>query len=345
MKNIQNTIIASAVAVLLAACGGGGSSPSSAPAATTPTTPVATTPTVTPANLQLTVPAMTYAASSQEYAFVTALNDFRKQVGLGLLAQNDKLDLSAQNHLQYVLTNDINNGGTVDMTKTDPSTGLSMFHIEQAGKAGFTGVQPSDRSKAAGYPAGASEQLSFAGGKGGVVAFQALAGTVYHRAGLMFQGARDIGVAAGKDQSQTFVMEFASVTPQSNASDFVGVYPADQQTGVGLHATAEAPNPFPELSTSNTDVPTKTGYPVTVESKEGTTLEVVTFTLTETGASMPLDSRIITQVNDPNHALAANFAFLVANAALKPNTVYRVAFTGRVNNVLVTKAWSFTTQS
>lgn len=80
-------------------------------------------------------------------------------------------------------------------------------------------------------------------------------------------------------------------------------------------------------------------------SKEGTTLEVVTFTMTEAGAAAPLDARLLTKDNDPNKYLASNIAFLVAKATLKPNTTYTVAFSGRVNNVVVTKNWKFTTGS
>jgi uncharacterized protein YkwD len=341
MKYAKHTVVAVAVSMFLAACGGGGgSSPPSS--TTTPSQPTA--PVVVPADLQASVPALTYSANSPEYAFVTALNQFRAQVGLGLLAQNALLDKSAQNHLQYVVTNDAANGGTVNMETIDPATGLPMYHVEQASKPGFTGVVPADRAKAVGYNgAYVGEEISFAGGKGGQVALAGLVSTVYHRAGLMFQGLREVGVAAGQDRSQTFTLEFGYVTPQSNASDFLAVYPVDKQTSVGRYAGVEAPNPFPDLSTSNSDFPTKTGYPVSVVSKEGTTLEVLTFTITETGTAAPLSARQMMAANDPNKYLGSNVAFLVANGTLKANTTYNVSFSGRVNNVVVSKSWSFTT--
>jgi hypothetical protein len=296
--------------------------------------------------LQTAVPALTYASTSEEFAFITGFNDFRQKQGLGLLAQNSQLDKSAQNHLQYVLKNDVNNGGTVNFNTIDPATGTPMLHIESADKPLFTGVVPLDRAKASGYTgSGVGEEVTFAGGKGAQVALDSLIATVYHRAGLMFQGARDVGVAAGQDQSQTFVLEYGYATAQTNASDYIGVYPADNQTGVTLHAFVETPNPFPELSTSNTDFPTKTGYPVSVAAKEGATLEVVTFTLTEAGTAAPLDARLLTKANDPNQYLASNIAFLSAKAALKSNTTYSVVFSGRVNGVVINKNWKFTTGS
>jgi uncharacterized protein YkwD len=345
MLKFKNTSIAFAVIALLAGCGGGGGGTAATPppVVSTPTPPPA--PTIIPANIQTSVAALTYASGSPEFSFVSALNQFRAQVGLGLLAQSALLDKSAQNHLKYVIANDAANGGSVNMRSNDTATGRSMFHIESAGNPFFTGVQELDRAKVVGYTgAYVGEELAFGGGKGGDAAVASLTSTIYHRAGLMIQGIRDVGVAVGQDGSQSFTVEFGYTEPQSNASDFVGVYPADNQLGVGFSAGVETPNPFPELSTSNADFPTKTGYPVSVLSKDNTTLEVLTFTLTEAGSSTPLAARILKKDNDPNKYLSANAAFLVANAALKPNTLYTASFSGRVNNVLVTKSWKFTTK-
>ena len=161
----------------------------------------------------------------------------------------------------------------------------------------------------------------------------------------MFQSPREIGIAVGQNASQTLVMEVGYAKPQTNASDYLGVYPASGQTGVRLHAGVEAPNPFPDLSTANDDFPTKTGYPVSIVVKEGATLEVVSFSLSEVGATAPLDVRTMTKDNDPNRYLPANMAFIVAKAPLKPNTTYSASFSGRVNNVVLNKEWKFTTGS
>lgn len=336
--------LATSISILLTACGGGGgSSMTPFPSSGSGTTPAA--PVVTPANLQTTVPAFTYGASSQESAFGTGLNQFRQQIGLGLLAQNTKLDASATAHLGYVLANDVNYGGTVNMDAIDPTTGSPYFHEEQANLKGFTGVTFADRDKAAGYTGQISgtEEGAYGGGHGATLALSSLIATVYHRQGLMAQSLSEFGVAVGTDPSQTVVLEMGTTNPQANASDFIGTYPTDKQTGVGLHAMVEAPNPFPDLSTSNTDFPTKTGYPVTIESKEGSTMEVVSFTITQVGSSTPLGVRLLTAATDTLHRLPSNVAFIVAKAPLNPNTTYQVAFNGRVNNVVVTKKWSFTT--
>lgn len=338
-----------AIASLLAACGGGSSdTPAPAPAPVGNTPPVAVpapAPVVVPADIQTSVPAPTYAEASEEFRFFTALNQFRSQVGLGQLAQNAVLDRAARNHLDYVLRNDVRNGGTVNMTVNDPVTGRSMFHIESSDKPLFTGVQELDRAKSAGYAGSyVGEQLTFGGRKGAQAAFDALTSTVYHRAGLMFQGVNEVGLAVGQDNSQTFVIEEGTSKAQSQASNFIGVYPAAGQGGVGLHAGVETPNPFPDLSTANDDFPRKTGYPVSVVAKEGQTVEVLSFTLTEAGTTAPLDARIMTRDTDPNRYLPGNYAYLVAKSSLKPNTVYTAAFSGRVSNALVKQEWKFTTR-
>lgn len=330
--------------LLISACGGGGTSDTSAPAAGSPAPPTTTSP-PTIADLQSSVPAMTYAYDSAEHAFVSEFNLFRSQVGLGLLSQNILLDKAASNHLKYVITNDKLNGGAVDMGMNDPTTKRSMLHIESAAHQFFTGVQEYDRAKFVGY-AGTyvGEQVTFGGNKGGRVAFQALAKTVYHRAAAMMQGPRELGVAVGTDLSQTIAFEVGYGKPQRNSADFVGVYPSDNQMGVGLHAGVETPNPFPELSTSNDDFPTKTGYPVSIIVDESAVLEVTTFTITQAGSSSPLSARVITASNDPNRYLRNYTAFLVASEPLKSGTVYNIAFTGRVNSVVMTRNWKFTTQ-
>lgn len=343
------SIVAASLSVFLAACGGGGSdspatggtptSPTNPTNPTTPTTPVP--PVVVPGDLQTTVPAATYLANSNEMAFYTALNEFRARVGLGLLAQNVQLDQAAKNHVNYVLSNPDINPSAIDAT-----TGRAMFHIEQQGRAGFTGVQELDRAKAAGYMGTyVGEAGAYGMGGGGARVFSDLAGAIYHRQGLMFQEQRDIGIAIGNDASQTTVIELGYLTkPQSNASDFLGIYPADKQAGIPLASYPEVPNPYPELTTFEA-IQAGTGYPINVISKSNTTLTVNTFTVTEQGQADPLPARLFTKTADPHKLLQANVAFLVSRTPFKPNTTYTVRFVGAVDGAAMSKTWNFTTAS
>ena len=348
---VNQSIIAATLSALLAACGGGGGDSvaggntpgtptgNTPTAPTTPTTP--TTPVVVPGDLQTTVPAPTYQAASQEMAFFTALNSFRGAVGLGLVAQNQQLDQAAKNHVNYLLTN-----SDVNVSAIDPATGRPLFHIEQQGRAGFTGVQEIDRAKAAGYMgAYVGESGAYGMGNGGAKVLADLAGGIYHRQGLMFQEQRDIGISMGGDSSQTTVIEFGYMTtPQRNASDFLGVYPADKQANIPLASYPEVPNAYPELTTYEA-IQSGASYPINVVSKSFTTLTVSTFTVTEQGQVDAMPARLFTKDTDPNKLLQSNIAFLVARTAFKPNTTYTVRFVGAVDGAAMSKTWSFTTAS
>lgn len=337
------------VVVVVSGCGGGGSSGTQTtnPAPVAPVAPVApAAPAYVAANLQTNVPQMTYAAGSAELEFASNFADFRTKQGLGALIQRPELDISASNHLKYILRNDSRYGGNIDFSTNDPITGRSFFHIETLGNPLFTGNQESDRAKSANYNStSVGEEVTFGGGKGGLVALNSLISTIYHRAGLMFQSPRDFGISAGTDLSQTFVLEAGVIGQgQSNASDYLGVYPGDNQVNVGLHAGVEVPNPFPDLSLYNTDYPTKTGYPISVAIKEFYILDVTEFTVTEMGQSAALDARLMTKDNDPNHYLGSNIAFLTSKTPYKPNTTYQVSFKGKSNGFAIAKYWIFTTQ-
>ena len=107
------TLITLAVTMTLTACGGGGASTtasnngtnsgSGTPPVTTPpvTTPPVTTPPVTTpgnnGNLQTSVPAPTYAASTPELFTFNEINTFRKALGLGLISQNAALGENREN--------------------------------------------------------------------------------------------------------------------------------------------------------------------------------------------------------------------------------------------------------
>lgn len=346
---VKLTLVAVAVSFLLAGCGGGGGGDSTGntPTGNVPTTPpIVTPPVVTPpvttptSDLQVTVPAPSYVAGSQELAFFNALNDFRSKSGLGLLAQNAKLDSADQNHVKYLLSN-----LDVDLTATDPKTGRPFFHIEDPARSNYTGATELDRANFVQY--GGPYVGEFGGyglGKGASVALADLIATVYHRDGLMFQGPRDVGIAVGTDTNQTFVVTYGyTKNQQSNASNFFGSYPADKQQGVPLVMRTEVPNPLADVALA--DYSTKTSYPINVVSQVNTTLTVTAFTVTEAGQSVAVDSRLLTKATDPNKQLGANTAYLVGKVPFKANTTYNVRFEGSINGVSVSKTWSFTTGS
>jgi uncharacterized protein YkwD len=332
------SLTAVACAFLLAACGGGGGGNGASTAPVTPVTPPVVTPPAS--DIQTSVAAPTYAAGSQELAFFTIFNDFRSKLGLGLVAQNTKLDAADQNHMKYLMTNT-----DVDFSAVDPKTGRPYFHLEDPARPNYTGVTELDRAKFTQYPGVyVGEFGAYGKGQGAAVAITDLIATVYHRSGLMFQFPREVGIAVSNDPNQTIVVTLGyQTTMQYNASNFFGTYPADKQTNVPRVAYIETPNPFPDVAYA--DFNTKTSFPINVVSEASTTLAVTSFTVTEAGQTAAHDSRLLTKDTDPNKQLAANTAYLVGKSPFKANTTYNVSFTGTVNGAAVAKTWSFTTGS
>jgi uncharacterized protein YkwD len=343
MNNTKLTISISLM-LALAGCGGGGGGTSSTPVANSPTTPaVPTTPvsTVQAASLQTAAPA-TYAAGSTADVAFKKLNAFRAVQGLGPVNQNANADIAAKNHQFYVYTNQSGANG----------------HVEVVGNPGFTGVDPKARLIAAGYPTTtASEVIAFGleQGNPNATAVDNLANTVYHRAAMMYQGFTVVGTA-GDDDNNPLYIDFGATKAQINAGDYVGVYPANGQTGVFLTHSMEAPNPFyQELEMTQANMCTKTSAPVSLASEASTVLSVTTFTIAEAGQTTPLDMRLITSATSPQDTtyLGQNVAFVVGKAPFKPNTTYNVRFvgkatgtaTGTTTGLPIDKSWSFTTGS
>lgn len=308
----------------LSACGGGGSGSS------TPTTPVVSTcsnggtdyPTctapVTAAQLQLTVPAPPLAAGSQELAAFNYLNNFRQSLGLGLLAYSAPLTLASKNHANYLVLNHV------------------FQHSEDPGKPGFTGVSDTDRANFAGYAtnyfvsAGGSSANTMAG------AIQVLINSIYHRDTLINQSWTDQGMTGFCDGvCDSPVAEVylnvgqKTANGQTNASDFVMMYPMDKQTNINLTMGNENPNPFPDISSGI--MYGIVGYPVSFAIAANQLLVLKDFTMTEVGSSVPLSAYVYTATNDPKKLIPSNEAWLTAKSQLKPSTTYNMALHGSIN--------------
>ena len=334
------------ISLAVVGCGGGSGSSDKNPVAINPIAPVSPPTPASPvvpspqaAHLQAAV-APTYNAGSSEALALTKLNAFRAVQGLGPLNQNANADIAAKNHAAYVTTNQ--SGATP--------------HAEVAGKPGFTGVDAMDRLIAAGYPAkSATEVIAFSTQfpSPDESAIDNLANTVYHRAGMMYQGMTTVGIAP-ENQGSPLYVAIALTTPQVNAGDYVGMYPANNQTGVWLTHSVESPNPFyQEMAMSQENMCTKTSAPVSLTSEASTILSVTSFTVTEEGQTAPLDARLINKATSTqdNTYLTPNIAFLVGKAPFKPNTKYNVHFVGKETGaatcsaagLMIEKSWNFTT--
>lgn len=114
--------------------------------------------------------------TGQTGATLTHLNGLRTQAGLPAYISNSLLQTSATAHSNYLYTNNV------------------MGHTEDPIKAGFTGVNPSDRAKAAGYSiSSVSENISYNSDTGEEL-IDDLMTAVYHRMSLLDFDKDEIGV-------------------------------------------------------------------------------------------------------------------------------------------------------
>jgi len=312
----KNKMVLTTLAALLTACGGGGSSGSNISGETNP--PAIPSDVKQSEHLQLTVPTPNYDVNAENLASFNAINKFRASLGLGLWAQNTKLDLAAQNHVEYEVLHKV------------------FGHYETKGLAGFTGYDPNERAVYVGYAPNWVGEVAVTGtGQEGI---EALINSVYHRSGLMNQEKSEVGIANSSDQLfPVQCVNFSNAKgSQNNSPDFIAVYPLNNQINVPTFMILETPDPFPSLKFP--------GSPISFASVAGSKLKVISFTVTQQGFPMPLITQLITQDNDPNPGhLPAHEAYISGVERFLPNTTYIVHFEGFIDAKPTKRDWSFTT--
>ncbi len=106
----------------------------------------------------------------------TYLNQVRLAAGMTEFSKNPLLEKSASNHANYLADN------------------ATEGHFETAGKLGFTGVEPKDRTKHAGYPSlSVSENVS-TGNPNSTDSIDGLMGAIYHRIGFLDFVNNEVGI-------------------------------------------------------------------------------------------------------------------------------------------------------
>jgi hypothetical protein len=300
MKISRNSISLT-ILFFLSACGGGGGDESSSGASNTNNQ--TGIPPVT------SVPVSTYAETRKSEAF-QRVNEIRQQVGLGLLAQNEKLDKSSQGHAEYLALNN------------------EFSHLQTLGKNGFTGLDPEARVFNSGYPVAAgAEIINFSKNLSGKMQIDELMAGVYHRAPLLSSSYVDVGVG-NKDylaapNSSALVVSFAWMEgrgPQDANVSYV-VWPRNNDV---IYRTTNPPeNPkSPGL-----------GYPVSVSVNPEKAFTVSNFELRESGNLVPA-------------FLVSNFrgySALSPRDSLKAATKYSVSFDGFLDGKPLNIDWEFST--
>ena len=323
------SILTVAIAATLSACGGGGGG--GTPAATS--APVA--PVVLASTLATTVLPTTY--SGEQATAFNLINAERNRCGFGVVAQDLNLDAAAASHAAY--------------TPQSTITGEDL-HSEVPGRAGFTGVTPTDRAVAKGYAGTASEGMGLGTG---TTAVRGLLSAPYHLRGLL-DGYRDIGIGMAPSSIPDLPYFVADVGTKNGAglqqlaSNDVVTYPCNGTTGVNYQLRGETPNPVPGRNLSTNPI----GTPILVKVRDGNVLTITNAAMVNvsTGAGVVLRAPVGAS-NDPNRVngvayFKASEAYVAPDAPLTAGTTYQVTVTGTNNGVAIGKdgkglTFSFTT--
>ncbi|MET0319599.1 MAG: CAP domain-containing protein [Duganella sp.] len=321
-SSLPARLSAALLAAILAGCGGGsggngGSVDTGGAVGNQPTVPVNPG---TPAN----APSLTGNTATDGYAW---FNYRRSMLGMSALTRNTSIDTAALGHSRYLQLNN------------------TVSHSQEAGKAGFTGVNLDDRLAAGGYtlvrPYAAGEVISAASNTSGFYHAEELIAAIYHRFVIFEPVFREIGTGA-VTASGTYTYFTADLTASGGLGTGLGagkiaVYPTDNQTAVPTNFLSdnEEPDPVPNQN--------EVGYPISVHADSGRTgdLTVDSFTVAPRGGAA-LTTRLLSQATDS--ATGAKVAAIVPLTVLRANTTYDVSFRGTVHGVTVAHDWSFTTR-
>ena len=353
--------LAAAALVLLSACGGGGGggggggipligiAPPPAPNTGTPTNPPVQPPVAPPpsqpgtddpaagetaSTIITSVLTPTYAVGSEELAAFNLLNDERNRCGFGLLSQNAYLDAAAVGHSRYLLVNNI------------------AGHFQDASKAAFTGVTPTDRADAAGYGKGlilddfadTTGALSnvlgptqYAPEGRGIAAVRSLLSSPYHaldlvspqvEVGLSVMSSDLVGTTPTfGPRAITQIVTGIALGQFSQKPDGAAVqtYPCDGTTGTAYQLKNEQPNPVPGRDLSTNPV----GQPIVVAVRVGQLITIRSATMLKKsdGSTVTLRAPML-KANDPNFLVDPSRAIILPDQPLEPNTEYLVTISG-----------------
>jgi uncharacterized protein YkwD len=320
LDTLHRKLPALLVAALLTACGGGGGGGGSTTPDTQPplTTPVSTCVTSPPG-----LPAATGDTSVDGFNW---FNYRRTGIGLATLKCNQLLNVAAAGHSNYLRLNN------------------TVSHDQVSGNPGFTGKDPGERIRNAGYVLGGSwaygEVISAAGDKSGFYHAEELIAAIYHRFIIFEPQFREMGTGSST-RSDGYTYFTADMTYSNGAGAGLGVgkvvvYPADRQTLVptSFDSDTESPDPVPNQNT--------VGYPISVHADIGTSGIVVnSFTVRPNNGTNMLTRSVSTadEGGGVPHAVA-----IIPLTPLTSNTIYNVSFNGTVDGLPVSKNWSFTTK-
>lgn len=291
-----------------------------------------------PGNLRASVPAPDYPATSNELATYTSLDSARHDGGFGRLAQDTRLDAAARAHAAYLAAR-FYEPGRFDRTRLSEAhvSGVMTAHAQEAGDALFTGLNPGDRARAAGYDwlDGAEATVFSVGNASGDCSDQVL-DSVALRHRILDPAMRDIGIgiadtADGEGFACVILVAYSDergVAP----TGWLGAYPVDGTTQVSFAMAPDATGDrfginrgMPVLFMADRDAP----IALTVTVRHGVTNALV-------------NTSTVTNDSDPD-LVGTHQVVSVPSIYLEPDTEYTVHAVGTVEGLPVERTLRFTT--
>lgn len=255
------------------------------------------------------------------------LNYRRSQIGLSTLAQDTTVDRVAQGHSDYQRLNN------------------TVTHDQVRGQPGFTGVTLEDRFKAAGYNFGTTnaigEVIAATSNQTGFYMAEQLITAIYHRFVIFEPVFQQVGTGAATGAAGYAYFTADFVTNNGYGSGLpattLASWPFDGQTGVPIDflSDSEEPDPVPDVN--------QVGYPISVHTNLTRKLTVQSFTVRPRSGGANLQTRLLTKDVDPVNTTSQSVAAIIPLSPLTANTRYDVTFSGTIDDVAVSKTWSFTT--
>ncbi len=266
------------------------------------------------------------------------LNELRKSSGLIELKEDEKLNKSSKNHLNYIILNNQNS------------------HEEEKGKRGFTGKTPYDRALFVGYPLSYVIENSTASSKANsaLKGVNELFNAIYHRINFLNFYTEDIGAASYHNKDYYYKNQYVfnmgvkrpktpSQIAKKNSSIIVWPY-QNYYAAKPAFFNTENPDPLPECPKGGS-----VGNPISVqfnpEKFDKLKFRLIYFKLFDTNGEEITDTKILHQGNDYHlKKFDEKIYILFPMKRLDWNKRYRVKIKYFYNNKEFDKTWSFKTK-
>lgn len=265
---------------------------------------------------------------------ISRLNQYRADLGLSQLSENQLLHQTALSHSQYL-------AALPDrsiLSKLAPD-GTPEMHLQRAGNPKFIGTTLGDRTRHHGYRFMAGEQVVFNERyNNGADVVDQLMTTVYHRSGLLLPGWSELGAATGTPNA-VLVLGEGSVRSKVPA-DWMAYYPANQSFARRIAFQNELPDPAPERPGQ------WLGLPISIHAVTGMRLQVQSFTLQKLASTAQPNAQTVSgKVLDSTRdkLVTANEVFFLPDMPLAYSSTYAVKAQLLINQVPRLIEWSFQT--